>query len=117
MGNTRTNELKPKQYDFNKIKGGKEWKLFVESVEKQVKSSYNDEKKQQYKDNYIKGLIRIFGDNANDLIETISKIPADKVVNIFYSDQEATIDFIYDPIELSAKLDVLTDLWENVIDG
>lgn len=115
MGNVRTQELKKKKFDFNKIKPGKEWEKFVESVEKQSKPSYNREKAERYKQNYIQALVNNLGDLADDLIDTIQQIPAKLVVETYYADEQAFIDFPYDPIAAQIKLDILSDMWESVL--
>lgn len=111
MGSERMTSLEPKKFDFDKIKKGKEWDKFVESVEKQVRDSYADDKYDLWKENYIKGIENVFGNNASDIISAIRSIDSSIVINKFYSEQEASIDFIYDPLELNAKLDVLRDIW------
>jgi hypothetical protein len=117
MGSERLNELKPKKFEFDKIKGGAEWERFKASVEKQASPQARHLRMEQYKENYIKGLRAAFGDYADDIIEIINDLPAETVVKTYYCEQEATIDFFYDPQEMETKLDVLGDIWQGVKDN
>jgi hypothetical protein len=116
MGSERLNELKPKKFDFNKIKGGKEWERFKASVEKQASPEARDQRMEAYKQNYIKGLRAAFGDYADDIISIIEDLPAETVVKTYYGEQEATIEFFYEPQEMETKLEILDGIWQGVKD-
>jgi radical SAM superfamily enzyme len=55
---------------------------------------------ESYKENYIKGLENAFGEYAKEIIEMIRELPADVVVQTYYGEQEATIEFFYEPQEM-----------------
>jgi hypothetical protein len=117
MGSTRTKQFEPKKFDFDKIRPGKEWEKYVESVEKQVMDSYTDKRMEEYKENYIKGLQNGFGGYADDIIKIVQGISAEKVVETYYNEQEATIDFHYseyEPLADDVKLSILREIWSNV---
>jgi hypothetical protein len=116
MGSERLAALQPKKYDFDKIRGGKEWEKFVDTVKKQSSEQYRQQKMEEYKENYLKGLSNVFGEYADELIGKLKDLDAETLVNKFYSEQEATIDFIYDPIELMARLETIEDIWEGVFE-
>jgi hypothetical protein len=116
MGDTRTNELKPKQFDFNKIKSKKEWQMFIDSVDKQVSTTYKLHKMELFKENYIKALKIALPAYADEIIEVLKDIPAPTVVNTFYGEQEASIDFIYDPQEAEVIGEILLQLWQDIAD-
>lgn len=114
MGSARLNELKPKKFNFDKIKGGKEWEKFKSGIDKMVSPEAKDKRMEEYKANYITGLKNTFGDHANDLITMIEQLPAEAVVKTYYSEQEATIDFFYEMQEMRLKLDILGNIWRGV---
>lgn len=114
MGSERLNALKPKKFNFDKIRGGKEWEKFKASIDKLSAPTARAERMEEYKANYLKGLQNAFGGYADDIIKVIEGLPADVVVETFYSEQEATIDFFYEPQEMELKLDMLNDLWAGV---
>lgn len=113
MGSERLNELNPKKFDFDKIRGGKEWEKYVETVNKQASSTAMDERMEDYKNNYINGLKSAFGEYANDIIDIVNKLPSDVVVQTYYTEQEASIEFFYDPQEMQLKLDIISDIWQR----
>jgi hypothetical protein len=117
MGSERLNELKPKKFDFDKIRGGKEWEHYKRTVEKQSSPTAKDERMENYKENYIKGLREAFGDYANNVIDIIEGLPSDIVTQTYYSEQEATIDFFYEPQEMQFKLEILENIWQKVSDN
>lgn len=108
MGTVRNNNLKPKKYDIDKIKKS-DWKKFVESVEKQSKDSYNVDKYERYKKNFIKGLENVFGEKGRELIDIVEQINAEKLVQMYYDDPILQIDFIYDPLEMQIKIDAIAE--------
>lgn len=114
MGSERLNELKPKKFDFNKIKGGKEWEKYKASVLKQSSPTARNQRMEEYKANYIKGLQESFGEYANDIIDIINDLPAETVVNTYYTEQEATITFFYERQDMELKLEILQNIWQGV---
>lgn len=115
MNSIRMNELNPKMFNFDKI-SKYEWKKFKASVYRQSRPDFQESADLSLRDNYIKGLIDVFGDNSDTqkLIENIKQMNIKDFINQFYQEQEATIDFIYDPIEQSKKLEILMeDVWKN----
>lgn len=108
MGTVKNNNLKPKKYDIDKIKKS-DWKKFVESVEKQSKDSYNVDKYERYKKNFIKGLENVFGEKGRELIDIVEQINAEKLVQMYYDDPILQIDFIYDPLEMQIKIDAIAE--------
>ena len=113
MKSIRLNELNPKTFNFDKI-SKYDWKKFKASVYKQSRPDFQDNADNLLRQNYIKGLLDVFGDTdeTNKIIQTIEKMPIKEFITQFYKEQEATIDFIYDPIEASRKMDILIrDVW------
>ena len=108
MGTIRENNLKPKQYDIDKIKKS-DWKKFVESVEKQSKDSYASDRYARYKENFIKGLENAFGEKGSELIEIAKQIDGETLTQMYYDDPILQIDFIYDPLEMQVKIDAMEE--------
>lgn len=113
MGSVRMNALKNRKFDFEKVKSKREWDKLVARVEKNLLDIADHEKAERFKMNYIKGMSRVFGEHGEAVVRKIKMLPAEKVVELFYREQEASIDFIYDPLELIAKLDTIEDIWED----
>lgn len=101
MGTIQKNNLEPKQYDFNKIKPS-DWDKFVQNVEKQVKENYFSEKNELYKQNYMTAISNVFNkEDSARLSAILQNIPAEDLIDLFYSDPVLQIDFVYDPLEAS----------------
>lgn len=98
METIRMNELKPKQFNFENIEK-RHWEARWENLKKQATPHYIMlERNIDTKDNYLKALENVFGDNEaiNDLRELLDKVPIKKFIDTFYSDAQADFDYVYD---------------------
>lgn len=108
MGTIRANNLQPKQVNIDKIKKS-DWNKFVESVEKQARDSYSQEKYERYKENFIKGLENAFGESGVELVALAEQIDPETLSQMYFDDPILQIDFIYDPLEMQVKIDAITE--------
>lgn len=108
MGTIRANNLQPKQVNIDKIKKS-DWNKFVESVEKQARDSYSQEKYERYKENFIKGLENAFGESGAELVALAEQIDPETLAQMYFDDPILQIDFIYDPLEMQVKIDAMTE--------
>ncbi len=108
MGTIRENNLKPKQFDINKIKKYY-WEKFKESVKKESSDSYFQDKYERYKENFMKGLENAFGEKGKELQEIAEQIPAEQLTQMYYDDPILQIDFIYDPLEMNVKIEAMME--------
>lgn len=116
MGSVRMNSLKPKKFNFDKIKKGKEWELYKDTVKRQAFDSYEIERDDRYKANYIKALENTYGARAKNIVDIMNKIPSYKVVETYYGEQEAELNFVYDKLDEMVKLDILGNIWQKSLD-
>lgn len=115
MSSIRMNELNKKTFNFDKIKKS-DWKKYKETVKKQSHPNFQSEADNRLRENYIKGLKEVFGDTeeTKKLEQQIMDMPLKDFITKFYKEQEATVTFIYDPIEASRKFSILkNDVWNN----
>nr|DAO26671.1 MAG TPA: DNA terminal protein [Caudoviricetes sp.] len=115
MGTIQANNLNPKKVDINKVKKS-DWKKFVESVEKQSKDIYQKEKYDRYKENFIKGLQNAFGEKADQLVSMVEQIDPATLTQMYYDNPIIQIDFIYDPIEMQAKIEAMEEHLQGYLD-
>lgn len=115
MGTIQANNLNPKKVDINKVKKS-DWNKFVESVEKQSKDIYQKEKYDRYKENFIKGLQNAFGEKADRLVSMVEQIDPATLTQMYYDDPIIQIDFIYDPIEMQAKIEAMEEHLQGYLD-
>lgn len=108
MGTIRANNLQPKQVNIDKIKKS-DWNKFVESVEKQARDSYSQEKYERYKENFIKGLENAFGESGAELVALAEQIDPETLTQMYFDDPILQIDFIYDPLEMQVKIESMTE--------
>lgn len=113
MGSILDNATRASKKKFKNMSQN-DWKQAFENFDRKMFSSYADEMREKYLRNYVKGLIAE-GYN-NELVEMMNKIPMNKFQRLFYSDEIATIGFIYDPIELKDKNDRLIEFWSEHVD-
>lgn len=99
---------------LNLGKGGsiKEIQLRLKSIERRAKPDYYTKGNERYKKNYIKALRNELGIYAQDLIERVSKIPAEKLVG-YLSDKEYGSDlenkFAYSELEAHYRAEVISN--------
>jgi hypothetical protein len=115
MGSERLNELQPKKFDFNKIRKGKEWEKFKETVNAQSSYTHKLDMMEGFKNNYYLALEE-FGGYASDIQKIIEMLPAEKEMETYYKEQEATITFIYEKDDEDSHLEVIREIWENALD-
>lgn len=115
MGSVKERALDAKTFNFDKIKPGKEWEKFVESVEKQSKSAYRQKKMELYKENYLKGIQNNLGKKGKELYDLLKTVDAKTLYKSYYDDQVLQIDFIYDPLEADLIAETATARWKKVL--
>lgn len=115
MNSIRMNELNKKVFNFDKIKKS-DWNKYKATVKRQSHPDFQSEADENLRQNYLKGLLEVFGDTdeTNGLKEQILQLPLKEFITKFYKEQEATVTFIYDPIEAERKMKILKeDVWNN----
>ena len=110
MGSIKQNELKPSKGKFDS-KSQEEWNRAKKALDERLRASYTEDSRRYMMVNYIRGL-RHAG-FSEELVNYITTIDPDKFATIVDTDEAASFDFIYDPIELKVKEDKLWDVWEE----
>ena len=112
MGSIKENSLKPSRKKFENL-SAKEWELAKTNIDKLLNATEREERKEKMRSNYLKGLID--AGFSDEVIDIVRNIDVDKFIQTVETDQEATFDFIYDPLELAIKNNVLKEVWINAI--
>lgn len=112
MGSEELNSFRATKFNF-KGKTKEDWEAFKKTVEKQSSSSYFREQDERLRNNYITGLYESCGKTSEvkELAEHIKALDIDEFIEIYFSDEQATIGFYYDPIDVSYKLEVIKDIY------
>ena len=102
--------LQPKIFNFKKKKKS-DYEHFKKGLKNDV--DYITMKDLILRDNYIDSLYEHLGNNnyVDEIAKTIEGMPLDKFIGKYYSDKEAIIEFIYDPIQAKTKLEELYKVW------
>jgi hypothetical protein len=110
MGTARLKGFKPKKVNFAKMTK-QSYKMFTETLNKQAMSNYVTKRNQEYKTNYIKALKDMVPPRYDFLITIIKAMPLDRFMDTYFSDENAVISFIYDPVGVELKAKILTQIW------
>lgn len=116
MGTVQRNSLKPKKLNF-KTQTTKSWKKFIETLKRQSKSTYRQERNEQYKLNYLKAVYNVFSDTRfyNDIMRTIEDLDAQLFADVSYDNAFLDIDFVYDENEMEIVAEKLISEWKQYI--
>lgn len=103
--------LQPKVFNF-KNKKKSDYKHFKKGLENDV--DYITMKDLILRDNYIDSLYEHLGNNkyVDEIAKKVESMQLDSFIGKYYSDKEAVIEFIYDPIQAKTKLEELYKVWE-----
>lgn len=112
MGDIKENEVRPSNKNFNNMSMG-DWERASRLFEKKMQSTYNEKASLNKLIHYSVGLE---SQGLGDVVELMKHVPLDKFLEVLDTDEVAKFDFIYDPIELQARREKLTQLWEKHVD-
>lgn len=118
MGSIEENNLRPKRFNPNKTKP-EDWDSLLESINKQSRPSYEQQKAETYKQNYIKSIYKLYNattaDIINEIVQMIESTPAQKIYNASFDDPILTIGFTYDPLEELTIVQATLDHWKDYL--
>ena len=112
MGSIEENEVRQSKKNFDNM-SMKEWEKANRLFEKKMQSTYTDKMALNKLIHYCVGLE---SQGLGDVVELMKHIPLDKFLELLDTDEVADFDFIYDPIEVNARREKLTQLWEQYVD-
>lgn len=110
MGKIKENAVKPSKKNPARM-SAEEFEKASKLFEAKMRESYTEEQKRNMQINYIRGLIH--EGYSDELANYLTTIPTEKFLEIIDTDETATFDFIYDPINRQTKEDILWDVWEE----
>lgn len=113
MGTIKENSLKPITRNPENMTQ-KEWDYFVRTTERALDPMKNTLDRINMKLNYIKGLYN--AGFSDDVVDLVRQVDPDQFVYTVNTDEQATYEFIYDPIEFELKERALIAVWEKALD-
>lgn len=114
MGNIQKNNLKPKKFNFSKVAKG-DWAKLVESIEKQSSGTYQYNRAENYKQNYMKAINDYLGADGAELLKLIESLPADHIFKHFGGDPVLNIGFTSDPLPSEQIASIAYDHWLSTL--
>ena len=104
MGKESDFIISRKSKSLQKFKSREQFENYLESLKMVNSPTYLDDRTRLYKRNHMKALENVFGDEAKDVIMKIRMMKPEKYRELLQSDELMEINYIYDPSQLSAKL-------------
>jgi len=112
MGDPRFEGLKKVEFDPNKFKSLKAF----QNRHKEIMDVYGDGKylnklNELYRDNYLKAIDNNLGYAAKHLRAFIEKMPLRDFIQMYYTEGNADIGFIYDKLAVQSRVNELERVW------
>ena len=113
MPSFRTADLSKTKLNFDTFESKDAFKAKTKTIKAQASNLFFDKRAQGYKDSYIRALKGVYGSKyARPLIEKIQSMSAKDVENKYYTEQDATIEYLYTPTSNeNAKIENLYRIW------
>ena len=111
MADMRVAEYMPKQFKPEKISSQKEWKMYVQSVEKQVQDHYTRDKISRAQIQYIQNLTDTFGQYSDIITARLALFTPQQFLKVLKADEQASFLFINDPLDAQARLEAIARAW------
>lgn len=111
-----SNNLLPKQFDLTKISN---WERYRNSAENQARSFYEQDKYEQYKNNYINAIIGQLGtgDAATLLYQFVNDLDAEFVYFNYFNNPYVQIEFIYTEYDIETLTMAILNSWYETFDN
>lgn len=115
MGTIKELNLNDSQIDLKKVPQSK-WGDYVKLSEKKLLDSYEYEKQLIYRDNFIKGLNKVFGSKGDQLVEKIKTVPLPIIIE-WLQDAVLNLDYVYGAEAIEVRLENFTASLEGFLGG
>lgn len=112
---TALKALAPKPFKPDEIQPGKEWAMYVASVDKQAKEAYATDAQKDYKNKYLKAIKEYLGAAGQPLYDFISKLTPAQVSHGIYEDPMLSIKFVSDPLAVELINETAMEKWEEFL--
>ncbi len=113
MPSFREADLSPKKLNWERFGSKKELEKYKETLDYQRMSDYFDRRAEGFKKSYIGSLKTAYGEkNIKPLIDKLSNMKASKIEEMYYSEQDATIEYTYMPTTSEeSKIQNIYNIW------
>lgn len=111
MGDPKFGDLKELQFDPNRFRSKKEFDEFRKNKGRVYSKGWMERMNTLYRDNYVKALENNLGPMSQALRDKISQMSPDEFAKMYYTENNANIDFIYEPLAMKARVAELERVW------
>lgn len=116
MGKIKENSLKPFEKEIDTM-SGKDFKAFMKGADKILNAQERRQGLIEMRENYLKGLQQSGILDTKPIIKDyVESLPLDKFLETIETDETGSFGFIYEPQELKAKAELITDTWKTAHD-
>ena len=119
MGSPNLAQFLPKKQKFSTTQTAADWKRLVKNVEAQSRGNYEYEKMKRLQDNYIAAIWRNLGIGADsqEIVRKVRRFTPQQFVQMYDSEMDLDIDFLYDEIEMQIKIERINDILDAYLGG
>lgn len=107
MGKESDFIITKKTKSLQRFKTKEEFTRYLENLRIINDRNFIDKRTEMYKENYIKGLENVFGDDAKDIIEKVKGMKGKEYRQFVQSDEDREIGFIYSAEDYHGRLNVI----------
>lgn len=107
MGSESDFILSRKSKSLHQFKSKEKFLERIKHLEYVTSKQYIEDKTELYKENHIKALENVFGDDAADVIEHIQNMDNKEYRRKIQQDEFLEVSYVYDPVGRSGRLNVI----------
>lgn len=115
MYGNRLEELKPKQNKLLNARSPEEFNKFIQGVNRLFDTDFISEHKQLYMQNYMKAVDDQMGQYAPVINDLVMKFTPNEFTNMYYENQDLTIDFVYGADYMQQKAEVIISILQDYL--
>lgn len=115
MYGNRLEELKPKQNKLLNARSPEEFIKFIQGVDRLFDTDFISEHKQLYMQNYMKAVDDQMGQYAPIINDMVMKFTPDEFTDMYYENQDLTIDFVYGAEYMQQKAEVIISILQDYL--
>lgn len=88
-------EFRHREFNINKYRTIQDFQKDIRLLRKQISGESQEENAQNYKENYIKAIQAVYGQEADEIIQYIQDMSTKDFLSYYYTDAYVSIDFVY----------------------
>ena len=112
MGDPKFADLKMVKFDVDRFRSESEFLKYKEDKEKLYTKDFLKKQNELYRENYLKAMSNQLGETSRELQWKIQNMPIEDFIKMYYSENNAHINFVYDKLAAEARMEELERIWE-----